>query len=116
MPPLQIVYAFLSLTGLLATWYFNLRFVQETGGFDIAEFSAAGYATSAGSSLSNDLLIGTLTFAIWSFVESRRLGMRYWWAWMVLTFGVAFACAFPLFLLFRDRELRRAEAARGRLQ
>ena len=107
----QIVYAALSLAGLLATWTFNLRFMEESGGaFSVVEFVRAGYANSAASSLSNDLLIGTVTFLVWSFVEARRLGIRHWWLFVVLTFGVAFACAFPLFLFVRDRRLEAVRA------
>jgi hypothetical protein len=107
----QVVYAVLSVVGLVATWYFNLQFIAESGGsFSVVEFVRAGYANGASASLTNDLAVGTLAFVVWSFAETRRLGMRGWWAYMLLTFGVAFACAFPLFLLMRERRL----AAEGR--
>jgi hypothetical protein len=67
----QVVYLVLAGIGLSVTWYFNLRWMSETG---------AG-------------------------IEARRLGMRHWWVWPVLTFGIAFAFAFPLFLYFRDRRI-----------
>jgi len=102
----QATYAVLAGAGLVATWYFNLQFMRESGGaFSVVEFVRAGYANSAASSLSNDLLIGTLAFLVFSYAEARRLGMRHWWVVPVLTFGVAFACAFPLFLLLRERRL-----------
>jgi hypothetical protein len=102
----QIVYAVLAVVGLVATWYFNLRFMAESGGtFSVVAFVQSGYANSASASLSNDLAVGTVAFLVWSFAEARRLGMRHWWAYVVLTFGVAFACAFPLFLLVRERRL-----------
>lgn len=106
----QIQYAILAVVGLFATWYWNVRFMQESGGaFSVVDFVRGGYANSASTSLSNDLVVGTITFLVWSYSESRRLGIRHWWAFVVLTFGVAFACAFPLFLLVRDR---RVEAQR----
>ena len=106
----QVVYAALAAIGLAATWYFNLQFMAESGGtFSAVEFVRAGYANSASSSLSNDLLVGTAAFTIWSFVEARSLRMRHWWIFPVLTFGVAFAFAFPLFLFVRERR----RAARG---
>ena len=106
LTPRQIAYLALSALGLLATWYFNLAFMAESGGsFDVADFVAAGYANNASASLSNDLLIGTISFLVWSFHETRRLGLRHWWAYVVLTFAVAFAVAFPLFLFVRDRHL-----------
>ena len=102
----QLVYAVLAVAGVVATWWFNLRFMAASGGaFSAVDFVRAGYANDAAASLTNDLTIGTLTFMVWSFAESRRLGMRHWWVWVVLTFGVAFAMAFPLFLLVRERRL-----------
>jgi hypothetical protein len=103
----QTVYLVLAVIGLCATWFFNLRFMAESGSaFDVAAFVRAGYANSASSSLSNDLLVGCTAFLIWSFAEVRRLGMRRWWVYPVLTFGIAFAFAFPLFLFLRDRRLQ----------
>ena len=54
----------------------------------------------------NDLLVALATFLVWSFAEVRRLGMRRWWVYPILTFGIAFAFAFPLFLFLRDRRLQ----------
>jgi hypothetical protein len=103
----QISYLFLAVIGLCATWYFNLRFMAESGGaFDLVAFVRAGYATNVSSSLSNDLLVGCTAFLVWSFAEVRRLGMRRWWVYPLLTFGIAFAFAFPLFLFLRDRRLQ----------
>jgi len=110
--PRQIVYAALAAAGLVATWYFNLRFMEESGGsFGALEFVRAGYANAASSSLANDLLVGVAAFLVWSFAEARRLAMRRWWVYVVLTFGVAFAFAFPLFLFFREGRLEELAAA-----
>lgn len=101
-----LAYAALAAIGGVATWTFNLRFMAESGGtFSAVEFVRAGYANSAAGSLANDLLVGTAAFTLWSFFEARRLGMRRWWIYPVLTFGVAFAFAFPLFLFARERRL-----------
>ena len=112
----QIAYLGLAVIGLCATWFFNLRFMAESGGaFDVMAFVRAGYANSASSSLSNDLLVGCTAFLVWSFAEVRRLGMRRWWVYPVLTFGVAFAFAFPLFLFLRDRQLQALDLSSARL-
>ena len=106
----QMVYLVLTVIGLCATWFFNLRFMAESGGvFDVIAFVRAGYANSASSSLSNDLLVGCTAFLVWSFAEARRLGMRRWWVYPVLTIGIAFAFAFPLFLFLRDRRLQASD-------
>lgn len=109
LTPRQIVYLVLAALGLILTWTFNLRFMQESGGaFDVVAFVKAGYVNPAAASLGNDLLIALATFLVWSFAEARRLHMRHWWAIPVLCFGVAFAFAFPLFLFFRERRLAAA--------
>jgi hypothetical protein len=103
----QIVYLALAGIGAAATWYFNLRFMEESGGaFSAAEFLRGGYANSAASSLTNDLLVALAAFLVWSFAEARRLGMRHWWVYPALAFGIAFAFAFPVFLFARDRRLQ----------
>jgi hypothetical protein len=108
------VYLVLGLVGLGATWYFNLRFMAEAGGvFDVVAFVRAGYANSASTSLSNDLLVACTAFLVWSYAEVRRLGMRRWWVYPVLTFGIAFAFAFPLFLFLRDRRLQALDQTSG---
>jgi hypothetical protein len=102
----QIVYLALAVTGLCVTWYFNLRWMAESvAGIDFVAFFRDGYLNSASTSLTNDLLVGCMTFLVFSFVEARRLGMRHWWVWPLLTFAIAFAFAFPLFLCFRDRRV-----------
>jgi Terpene cyclase DEP1 len=114
--PRQIAYLALAAIGLIATWFFNIRFMAESGGaFDVVAFVRAGYANSASSSLSNDLLVGCVAFLIWSFVEVRRLAMRRWWVYPILTFAIAFAFAFPLFLFLRDRRLQAREHSGGKL-
>ena len=107
----QVTYLALSLVGLCATWYFNLRFLAAAGGsFDLVAFVKGGYANNASSSLSNDLWIGCTTFLVWSYAEARRLAMRRWWVYPVLTLSIAFAFTFPLFLFVRDRRLQAMEA------
>ena len=111
----QWVYAVLVVVGFVATWYFNLQFMEESGGtFSVAEFVAACYANSASSSISNDIAVASLAFTVWSFYEARRLGMRNWWAYVVLTFAIAFACSYPLFLLVRERRLEAIAAEEQR--
>jgi len=65
---------------------------------------------NASTSISNDLLVVVFTFLFWSFFESRKLGMKHWWAYLVFTFVIAAACTIPLFLLMRERKLLAIEA------
>ncbi len=102
--PLQFTYAALALAGLIGTWGFNFAFIQ-TPGADALSFVAGGFANPAASSLTVDLVTAGTVFLLWSFVEARRLRLRSWWWVPAVTLAVAFAVAFPLFLLQRDRAL-----------
>jgi hypothetical protein len=99
------VYAALTILGAVATWHFNLQFIAEQGGFSWSDFIAAGTVNPAAASLSSDLTVAFIAFLVWLPVEARRTGVRHWWIYVVLSFTIAFACAFPLFLFMRERKL-----------
>ena len=99
----------LAIVGLVMTWYYNLQFIAESGGsFDVAEFIAAGATNAAAQSSSWDLAIACITGLTWIYFESKRTGLRFFWAYIILAFSVAFAFAFPLFLFVRQGELEKA--------
>ena len=102
----RILYLLLALAGLVMTWYYNLQFIAESGGsFDISAFLAASSSTAAAKSLTWDLTIACLAGLLWIFFESRRLGLRFFWIYIILAFGIAYAFAFPLFLFIRQGKL-----------
>jgi uncharacterized integral membrane protein len=100
-----VVYAVLAVVGAVAPWYFNLQ-LASAGGFGLGSFLAGVFANPASSSIGVDILIGACAFTIWMVAEARRLQMKHWWSYIVISFFVAFACACPLFLLMRERRLR----------
>lgn len=102
---LQVFYAAAAAVGIVVTWYFNIQFMAEHGGFSLTAFIADNYVNAASISISNDLLVVVAAFTVWSFFEARRLQMRHWWTYIVLAFLVAIAFAFPLFLFMRERRL-----------
>tara|TARA_R110001592_G_scaffold211477_1_gene463336 strand:- start:379 stop:744 length:366 start_codon:yes stop_codon:yes gene_type:complete len=112
------VFATTAVVGVFVTWYFNIQFMLETGGFSLTGFVMASYANHASTSISNDLLVAVFTFLFWSCAEARRLGMKHWWLYVVATFTIAVAFAFPLFMYMRERALasapqdQRGQAAR----
>jgi hypothetical protein len=102
----RIFYLLLTLAGLIIPWYYNIQFMEQSGGaFSIAEFIAASSSNAASQSLSSDLAIACIAGLLWICLESRRLGLRFFWVYIVLTFSVAFAFAFPLFLFVRQGKL-----------
>lgn len=107
----ELLFLVLCLLGLLVPWYYNLQFMQQHGGFGIADFLAAANANPAASSLSWDVGIACIAFLVWLPGEARRIGMRHWWIFVALAFGIAFAFAFPLFLFLRERRLTDARTS-----
>jgi len=116
----QWMYGTLAAAGAAATWYYNVRFMAAGGWrFDLTAFVAGGFANDAAGSLAADVIVAAVVFLLWIRPEARRLGMRFWWLYGVLTVTVAFAFAFPFFLCMRERRLsgldapdRRPDAAR----
>ena len=101
----QVIYALLAIIGLCVTWYFNLQLMQSPEGFSWGAFLADNYVNAASASITNDLLVVVAVFLFWSFFEARKLGMKHWWLYIPLTFIIAIAVAFPVFLLMRERKL-----------
>ena len=102
---LQIIYLLLAIIGTGATWYFNIQFTLQGAVLGGVTFFNDLYANNASSSIANDIIAVGAVFMVWSFVETRRLSMPYWWVYIALTFGVALAFSLPIFLLMRERRL-----------
>ncbi|MEQ3553870.1 DUF2834 domain-containing protein [Pseudonocardia nematodicida] len=109
------VYGVLAVLGLVGTWYFNIAFMASGGG----SYLGGWFANDASSSAAVDILVVALAACVLFVVEGRRLG----WGMppivvlVVLSFAVAVAFTFPLFLALRERSLARtgpgAPAARA---
>jgi hypothetical protein len=108
----QIVFGVTAVIGICVTWYFNLQFIEQYGGFSLTKFVTDNYVNAASASITNDLFVAVFTFLFGSFFEARRIGMRHWWIYPILTFAVAIAFAFPLFMLMRERCLSRTDDSR----
>jgi len=100
----QWVYGALAIIGLCVTWYFNLQAMQDSG-FSLVTFVSDNYVNPSSASIANDLFVVVLVFLFWSFYEARKLKMKCWWVYIPLTFIIAIAFAYPLFLLMRERKL-----------
>ncbi|ARN75657.1 DUF2834 domain-containing protein [Oceanicoccus sagamiensis] len=110
MSAVRILYLLLTVAGLVMPWYFNLQFMAQYGdGFNLDQFIADSSLNAASKSLGWDLMVACIAGLCWMFFESRRLGLRFFWVYIVLTFGVAFAFAFPLFLFVRQGKLESIE-------
>ncbi|MFK8050749.1 MAG: DUF2834 domain-containing protein [Halioglobus sp.] len=106
----RILYLLLAIAGIVLTWYYNLQFISESGGsFELAEFVAQGANNSAAKSLTWDLAVACIAGLCWIYFESKRLELGFFWVYIILAFGIAFAFAFPLFLFVRQGKLEAME-------
>ena len=103
---IELVYLFMALIGISATWYFNVLFYLQTEDTSITNFIAQTVTTLPAKSISADISVVATTFLIWMIYEARKIKMKYWWLFLPLTFMIAIAFTFPLFLFFRERKLR----------
>lgn len=104
VPLLTVGYLLLSAAGLAGTWYFNLRFGAEGGG---QGYLQGWFANAASSSAAVDVIVTAVAASVFYVAEGRRLGMRRVWLLVPLTFLLALAFTFPLFLALRERALAR---------
>lgn len=101
---LAMVYFALSVAGLVGTWYFN---VQYAGSNYVADW----FTNSAASSVAVDVIVVGFVASVFYVRERDALPGRLPWAllFIPLSFLVAAAFAFPLFLglreLFKAREM-----------
>jgi hypothetical protein len=102
-------YGLIALAALVATWSQNIRFFSQDDNDGIWGFIRDSYANPASSSITNDLLLIVVAVFVFMVVESRRVGVRHVWMYMVGSIVIAVSVFFPLFLL--ARELKMAQAA-----
>lgn len=104
VPVLTVGYLFLAVVGLVGTWWFNLRFGAEGGG---QGYLQGWFANAASASAAVDVIVTAVVACVFYVVEGRRLGMRRAWVLVPLTFLLALAFTFPLFLALRENALAR---------
>lgn len=104
----------MALVGLVWTQYYLVQFVEETSGaftianllaFDWLRFFADGFANPAASFISVDVAIGFVGFMVFCVAESSRIKMKHGLICIPIAIFVAYAVAWPLFLLMRERHL-----------
>ena len=101
----KYIYLLLSILGICWTWYFNIQFYVTEENTSILNYIAQTKTTFPARSFSADLMVVVFTFFAWCIPEAKKLKMKYWWVFIPLTFLVAIAFAFPLFLYFRELKI-----------
>jgi Terpene cyclase DEP1 len=86
---------------LPATWVNNLAFITQPSNASVADFFRAAYVNAAAASLANDLVLVSLAACIFMAIEGRRIGLRYYWLYIIMSAIIAVSVTFPLFLFAR---------------
>jgi hypothetical protein len=106
------VYVAIALVALVATWSQNI--IWFNGGGTFLGFWEATKANPASRSITVDIGLLLLSVAILMVIESRRVGVRFVWAYIAAGFLIAISVAFPLFLLARELRLEKSDATQLR--
>ena len=100
----QSVYFILMILGICSTWYFNIQFMAANG-TDIRDFIEAVTLNDAAMSIAFDISIIGIAFLFWSFQEAKKLEMKNWWVYPIVSCFIAIAFGGPLFLYMREKKL-----------
>lgn len=99
------IYMSLAGIGLITAWIFNGIAVMNN-----EDYVGAWFGTAVDWVLSADLTIVAFAVVIFMISESRRLGMKRVWLYILLSGFTAMAFTFPLFMAMRERQLGKLSA------
>jgi len=99
------VYAVLGLAALVGTQIALVRHMTQDEGNSFADAVSNTVVNEAAAFTVIDLLAVAFVGLVFMVVEGRRLGMRFLWVYVVVTFAVAISVALPAFLIARQFHL-----------
>jgi hypothetical protein len=85
-------------------------FIAEEG-LDVSGYFSMWTDSTPSTQLTLDLCIAALAFLVWAGYEGPRARVERWWLCIPATLLVGLCFGLPLFLLMRERALKRTAAA-----
>lgn len=101
----EMVYAALTVSGVLIPTYYSAQYTGTSGEF-LIDFFRVPMDNVVTASLLFDLLIASIVFNVLLFAEGRPLGTRNFWVCVGVSWLVALAAGLGLFLWLRERQKR----------
>ncbi len=101
------IYLILSILGLLYTMYYNIQYFQTATNPSFLNFFKEAQANFPAMSLAADLRIVVFVFFIFYIPDAIKLKIRFWWLLIPLTYILAIAFTFPLYLYIREKKLEK---------
>ncbi len=107
---LCLIYGVIAAAALIGTWSRNLAFLAMPDNGGVVGFIRMAMVNPAAASLTIDLGFFCLAAVIWMVAEAQRVGVRFVWIYVVLSFAIAISVTFPLFLIARQVRLARGSS------
>tara|TARA_R110001632_G_scaffold1883_4_gene8473 strand:+ start:17719 stop:18045 length:327 start_codon:yes stop_codon:yes gene_type:complete len=101
----KYIFLFIAILGVAYTWYYNIQYFSSYEEASLIHFFELAQSNFAGKSFGADLSVVVLTFFVWYIPDARKLKVKGWWVLIPLTFLIAIAFTFPLYLYLRERTL-----------
>lgn len=98
-------YLVLAILGAIAPYAVYFGYLEWVPGSSSALSLAWGNPIAAATL--TDFTIACIAFWPFVFTESRRLGMRHWWIFIITNIFIGLSFALPAFLYMRERALER---------
>lgn len=104
------IYLVLAVVGLVGTWYFNFEFFALNTEQSYLE---DWFANPASSSAAVDIIVVALMGSVFMLVEGWRMKLQWTWILIPLSFLIALAFTFPVFLAIREIRLAKLQSVGG---
>lgn len=103
-------YGVIALAALGATWSQNLQLMAPgMGPLDpFSVFVEQTRVNAASRSITVDIAFFLLAATAFMVIEARRLGVRFVWLYVLLSFLIAVSVTFPLFMIAREMRIAAA--------
>lgn len=101
-------YGLVAIGALVTTWSQNIAHFASGRSFP-AEYMQDLTLTAASRSFSVDLGFLLLAAIALMVAEARRVGVRFVWVYVILSFAIAISVTFPLFLIAREMRLAKVD-------
>ena len=104
---LKYLYLTLSVLGICYTWYYNIQYFQTVEDANLVGFFQDAQQNFAGKSFGADLTVVLLTFFAFIIIDTKKIKVKLWWLLIPLSFLIAIAFTFPLYLYMRENALEK---------
>jgi Terpene cyclase DEP1 len=100
---IKALYLLFAIAGSIAPWFWFLQ--DPTALVSLPLFFQRAFANNVAAGLASDLVISSLAFFSFAWIELKRLKISRLWliVYIGLTFGIGLSCSLPCFLFHREQ-------------